>query len=76
MLVMRFVNRWALAMQTFANEQMTFKQVAEDMKFWGMQPNRDTVRLHKEFVPTACPHRSWELHGKETNAVKTILLAK
>ncbi|HBI2020805.1 TPA: N-acetylmuramoyl-L-alanine amidase, partial [Enterococcus faecalis] len=42
-----------------ANEQMTFKQVAEDMKFWGMQPNRDTVRLHKEFVPTACPHRSW-----------------
>ncbi|EHZ5661054.1 N-acetylmuramoyl-L-alanine amidase, partial [Enterococcus faecalis] len=31
-----------------ANEQMTFKQIAEDMKFWGMQPNRDTVRLHKE----------------------------
>lgn len=59
-----------------ANEQMTFKQVAEDMKFWGMQPNRDTVRLHKEFVPTACPHRSWELHGKETNAVKDYFISQ
>lgn len=59
-----------------ANEQMTFKQVAEDMNFWGMQPNRDTVRLHKEFVPTACPHRSWELHGKETNAVKDYFICQ
>ncbi|ENZ5586012.1 N-acetylmuramoyl-L-alanine amidase, partial [Enterococcus faecalis] len=59
-----------------ANEQMTFKQIAEDMKFWGMQPNRDTVRLHKEFVPTACPHRSWELHGKETNAVKDYFISQ
>lgn len=59
-----------------ANEQMTFKQVAEDMKFWGMHPNRDTVRLHKEFVPTACPHRSWELHGKETNAVKDYFISQ
>ncbi|EGO9125983.1 peptidoglycan recognition protein [Enterococcus faecalis] len=59
-----------------ANEQMTFKQVAEDMNFWGMQPNRDTVRLHKEFVPTACPHRSWELHGKETNAVKDYFISQ
>lgn len=59
-----------------ANEQMTFKQVAEDMKFWGMYPNRDTVRLHKEFVPTACPHRSWELHGKETNAVKDYFISQ
>ncbi|EMW5625453.1 TPA: peptidoglycan recognition protein family protein [Enterococcus faecalis] len=59
-----------------ANEQMTFKQVAEDMKFWGMQPNRDSVRLHKEFVPTACPHRSWELHGKETNAVKDYFISQ
>ena len=54
-----------------ANEQMTFKQVAEDMKFWGMYPNRDTVRLHKEFVPTA-----WELHGKETNAVKDYFISQ
>lgn len=59
-----------------ANEQMTFKQVAEDMNFWGMQPNRDTVRLHKEFVPTACPHRSWELHGEETNAVKDYFISQ
>ena len=59
-----------------ANEQMTFKQVAEDMKFWGMQPNRSTVRLHKEFVPTACPHRSWELHGRDVNAVKDYFISQ
>ncbi|HAP4931549.1 TPA: lysin [Enterococcus faecalis] len=59
-----------------ANEQMTFKQVAEDMKFWGMQPNRDTVRLHKEFSATACPHRSWELHGSETNSVKDYFISQ
>lgn len=59
-----------------ANEQMTFKQVAEDMKFWGMQPNRNTVRLHKEFVPTACPHRSWELHGRDVNAVKDYFISQ
>ncbi|HBA1481983.1 TPA: lysin [Enterococcus faecalis] len=59
-----------------ANEQMTFKQVADDMKFWGMQPNRNTVRLHKEFVPTACPHRSWELHGRDVNAVKDYFISQ
>ncbi|MGI4657292.1 SH3 domain-containing protein, partial [Klebsiella pneumoniae] len=31
-------------------------------KEWGLTPNRKTVRLHMEFVPTACPHRSMVLH--------------
>ncbi|WP_321389039.1 N-acetylmuramoyl-L-alanine amidase [uncultured Enterococcus sp.] len=57
-------------------EQNTFKQVAADMKRWGMVPNRDTVRLHKEFVATACPHRSWELHGQSVNTVKDYFISQ
>lgn len=57
-----------------ANEQMVFKQVAEDLKYYGLPANRDTVRLHKEFVATACPHRSWELHGKSINSVKDYFI--
>ncbi|MBL1226615.1 peptidoglycan recognition protein [Enterococcus sp. BWR-S5] len=57
-------------------EQNTFKQIAEDMLFWGMKPSRATVMLHKEFSATACPHRSWELHGKATNAVKDYFISQ
>ena len=55
-------------------EQNTFKQVAEDLKYYGLQANRNTVRLHKEFVATACPHRSWDLHGKSVNSVKDYFI--
>lgn len=57
-----------------ANEQAVFKQVAEDMIFWGLDINRNTVRLHKEFSSTDCPHRSWALHGKSVNAVKDYFI--
>lgn len=57
-----------------ANEQMVFKQVAEDLKFYGLPADRNTVRLHREFVATACPHRSWDLHGKSVNAVKDYFI--
>ncbi|WP_099975291.1 peptidoglycan recognition protein family protein [Lactobacillus terrae] len=53
-----------------ANEQAVFKQAAEDLMYWGLPANRDTVKLHREFVPTACPHRSWALHGATVNSVK------
>lgn len=59
-----------------ANEQATFKQIAEDMNFWGIKPNRNTVRLHREFYATACPHRSWELHGKDVNKVKDYFISQ
>ena len=59
-----------------ANENMALMQVAEDMLFYKLPVNRDTVRLHREFVPTDCPHRSWELHGKSLNAVKDYFIAK
>lgn len=57
-----------------ANEQVVFKQAAEDLKYYGLSANRNTVRLHKEFSPTACPHRSWDLHGKSVNAVKDYFI--
>ena len=45
-----------------ANEEAVFKQAAKDMKEWGLTPSRATVKLHRRFVPTDCPHRSWALH--------------
>ncbi len=59
-----------------ANEQMVFKQAAEDLKYYKLPVNRNTVRLHREFVPTSCPHRSWELHGKSVNAVKDYFISQ
>ncbi|WP_436952878.1 SH3 domain-containing protein [Staphylococcus shinii] len=45
------------------NEQVVFQFIAKKMKAWGMKPTRNTVKLHMEYVPTACPHRSMKLHG-------------
>ena len=36
----------------------------------------DTVRLHHEFVPTTCPHRSMELHGGTTESVKAYFVER
>lgn len=46
-----------------ANEQATFQQVAKDMEFWGLEPNRSTVKLHQQFSSTACPWLSVKYHG-------------
>ena len=59
-----------------ANENMALMQVAEDMLFYKLPVNRATVRLHREFIQTDCPHRSWDLHGKSMNAVKDYFIAK
>lgn len=48
--------------QFLKNEQAVFKECARLFKKWGLTPNRNTVRLHMEFVSTACPHRSMVLH--------------
>ena len=58
------------------NEEATFRQVAEDLLFYELPANRDTVRLHMEFSQTSCPHRSWDLHGKNINAVKDYFIAR
>jgi len=58
------------------NENMTLRQMAEDFHYYSIKPNRNTVRLHKEFSSTSCPHRTWELHGKSLNVVKDYLANK
>jgi len=44
------------------NEQAAFQECARLLKKWGLPANRNTIRLHCEFVSTSCPHRSSELH--------------
>lgn len=46
-----------------ANEQSSFQEAARMLKKWGLPVNREIVRLHNEFSPTECPHRSMELHA-------------
>lgn len=52
------------------NEDMTLMQATEDLLFYGLPINHQTVRLHHEFVPTTCPHRSLALHGGTTQSLK------
>ena len=52
------------------NEEMTLMQATEDLLYYGLPISTDTVRLHHEFVPTSCPHRSLALHGGTTESVK------
>lgn len=44
------------------NEQAVLQFIADKMKKWNMKPTRNTVKLHMEYVATACPHRSMKLH--------------
>ena len=59
-----------------ANEDVALAQATEDLLFYGLPINTDTVRLHHEFVPTTCPHRSMELHGGTTESVKTYFVER
>lgn len=49
-----------------ANEANAIKLAADVLKRYGLAANRTTVKLHKQFSSTACPHRSVELHGDGT----------
>ena len=53
------------------NEDVTLLKAAADLVEAGMPISRETVRLHHEFVPTSCPHRSMELHGGTTESVRS-----
>lgn len=81
-----FANEWALSWEVCqsmgasdadfkAVEEAVFKDVAVAMKKYGLTPNRETVRLHKEYSATDCPHRSWALHGSAINAVQDYFIA-
>ena len=49
--------------QFLENEQQAFQEAARMLKKWKLPVNRNTVRLHNEFVGTECPHRSMALHA-------------
>lgn len=59
-----------------ANEDVTLMQATEDLIYYGLPINTSTVRLHHEFVPTTCPHRSMELHGNSTESVKEYFVSR
>lgn len=59
-----------------ANEDVALAQATEDLLFYGLPINMETVRLHHEFVPTTCPHRSMELHGGTTESVKAYFVQR
>lgn len=58
------------------NEEMTFRRAAELFHKWGKTPNAKTVKLHKEFSSTSCPHRSWKLHGRSVESVRSHFIAR
>lgn len=58
------------------NEEMTLMQATEDLLYYGLPITKDTVRLHHEFVPTSCPHRSLALHGGTTESVKEYFVTR
>lgn len=58
------------------NEDMALMQATEDLLFYGLPITTETVRLHHEFVPTSCPHRSLALHGGTTESVKEYFVTR
>lgn len=58
------------------NEDITLMQATEDLLYYGLPITVDTVRLHHEFVPTSCPHRSLALHGGTTESVKEFFVTR
>lgn len=58
------------------NEDITLMQATEDLLYYGLPITIDTVRLHHEFVPTSCPHRSLALHGGTTESVKEYFVTR
>ena len=59
-----------------ANEDMTLMQATEDLLFYGLPINGNTVRVHHEYVQTSCPHRSMALHGNTTASVKAYFIQR
>lgn len=45
------------------NEEKALKLASKLCKKYGITPNSNTIKLHKEVYATGCPHRSVEIHG-------------
>lgn len=59
-----------------ANEDMALMQATEDLIFYGLPIDTNTVKLHREFVPTSCPHRSMALHGGTVASTKAYFIQR
>lgn len=67
-------------------EQNALWQAAADLRYYGLKPNRSTVRLHHEFSATECPKRSLMEHcgydstyavpANTTNKLKDYFIAE
>lgn len=62
--------------QFLRNEQAVLDDVAKYMKQWGLTPNRDTVKLHRELSSTSCPRRSVELHGGTLESCREYFISE
>lgn len=58
------------------NEDMALIQAVEDMIFYGLDINSETVKVHGEFTNTSCPHRSLHLHGGNIESLKNYFIEK
>lgn len=45
------------------NEDNALRLAAQKCKQYGITPNRETIKLHRQFSSTVCPHRSCDIHG-------------
>lgn len=62
--------------QFLDNEQLAFALAKQILDKYGLPVNRSTVKLHKQFVATACPHRSTELHGVDPLVVQDYFITQ
>ena len=62
--------------QFLANEQLAFTLAKQILTKYGLPVDRNTVKLHKQFVATACPHRSTELHGVDPLVVQDYFISQ
>lgn len=62
--------------QFLKNEQAVLDDVAKYMKQWGLTPNKDTVKLHRELSATSCPRRSVEVHGGTLESCRSYFITE
>lgn len=58
------------------NEDLAFDLAKKILDRYNLPVNQNTVRLHKQFVATACPHRSSELHGVDPLRVQSYFIER
>ena len=54
------------------NEEIGCAVAAKVLKLKKLPVNRTTVKLHRQFTPTSCPHKSWDMHAKGANTPANI----